>query len=111
VLKHITSSEGGERVSTLRRELQETMDFNAQVYRTEATLKQALSDVQQLRRRYRTISVQDKGKRFNTDLLETLRSALEARLAVLDLHSAALAAHRDLELAAGRPLTPPGGVR
>ena len=30
-----------ERVATIRRELQETMDLNAQVYRTEATLKQA----------------------------------------------------------------------
>jgi succinate dehydrogenase / fumarate reductase, flavoprotein subunit len=69
---YITKNEGGERVATLRRELQETMDFNAQVYRTEATLKQALTDVQQLRRRYVNISIQDKGKRFNTDLLEAI---------------------------------------
>ncbi len=46
-----------------------------------------------------------------TDLLETLRSVLAARLAVLDLYSAALAAHRDLEVAAGRPLTSNGGLR
>ena len=72
MLEHIRSSDGGERVATLRRELQETMDFNAQVYRTEATLKQALTDVQQLRRRYRSIEIQDKGKRFNTDLLEAV---------------------------------------
>lgn len=51
------------------------------------------------------------GENQLTDLLETLRSALAARLAVLDLHSAALAAHRDLEVAAGRSLIPPGGVR
>jgi len=69
---YITDSTGGERVATLRRELQETMDYNAQVYRTEATLKQALTDVQQLRKRYRNISIQDKGKRFNTDLLEAI---------------------------------------
>ena len=38
-----------------------------------------------------------------TDLLETHRSVTEAELAVLDLHEAALAAHRELErLAAGR---------
>jgi succinate dehydrogenase / fumarate reductase flavoprotein subunit len=72
MVEYITNSDGGERVATLRRELQETMDYNAQVYRTEATLKQALSDVQQLRRRYRNISIQDKGKRFNTDLLEAI---------------------------------------
>ena len=32
-----------------------------------------------------------------TDLLETHRSVTEAELAVLDLHEAALAAHRELE--------------
>lgn len=51
------------------------------------------------------------GENQLTDLLETLRSALAARLAVLDLYSAALAAHRNLEVAAGRPLISPGGVR
>ena len=39
-----------------------------------------------------------------TDLLETLRSILSARLAALDLYAAALEAHRNLELAAGQPL-------
>jgi succinate dehydrogenase / fumarate reductase flavoprotein subunit len=72
MLEHLRGSDGGERVGALRRELQETMDMNAQVYRTEATLKQALSDVQLLRRRYRNVSIQDKGKRFNTDLLEAV---------------------------------------
>ena len=66
------NNEGGERVATLRREMQETMDFNAQVYRTEATLKQALADLESLRRRYWNVSIQDKGKRFNTDLLEAI---------------------------------------
>ena len=32
-----------------------------------------------------------------TDLLETHRSVTEAELAMLDLHEAALAAHRELE--------------
>jgi succinate dehydrogenase / fumarate reductase flavoprotein subunit len=72
MVAYITNNDGGERVAALRKELQETMDYNAQVYRTEATLKQALSDVQELRRRYRNISIQDKGKRFNTDLLEAV---------------------------------------
>jgi cobalt-zinc-cadmium efflux system outer membrane protein len=39
-----------------------------------------------------------------TDLLETLRSVLSARIAALDLLESALRAHRDLEVAAGRPL-------
>jgi succinate dehydrogenase / fumarate reductase flavoprotein subunit len=62
----------GERVSDIRRELQDTMDANAQVFRTEATLKQALTDIDRLKERYSRASVQDKGKRFNLDLLEGL---------------------------------------
>jgi succinate dehydrogenase / fumarate reductase flavoprotein subunit len=42
------------------------------VFRTEQTLKEAVEEIGELRKRYRDISVQDKGKRFNTDLLEAI---------------------------------------
>jgi succinate dehydrogenase / fumarate reductase flavoprotein subunit len=61
---------GSERVAAIRADLQRTMDLNAQVYRTEGSLKQALSDIELLKARYADVSVQDKGRRFNTDLLE-----------------------------------------
>jgi succinate dehydrogenase / fumarate reductase flavoprotein subunit len=48
------------------------MDFNAQVYRTEETLSQALADVQGLKARYANVGIQDKGARYNTDLLEAI---------------------------------------
>jgi len=44
------------------------------------------------------------GETSMTDFLDTIRSILAGRLAALDLHAAALAAHRELERAAGRPL-------
>ena len=72
LVEQLRSSTGTERVATLRKEMQETMDMNAQVYRTEATLKQALVDVQELKRRYADVSIQDKGTRYNTDLLEAI---------------------------------------
>jgi succinate dehydrogenase / fumarate reductase flavoprotein subunit len=72
LVEGLRSGTGGERVAAIRRDLQQTMDLNAQVYRTEATLKQAMSDIQELRRRYRHIAVQDKGARYNTDLLEAI---------------------------------------
>jgi succinate dehydrogenase / fumarate reductase flavoprotein subunit len=56
----------------LRRELQETMDKNAQVYRTEESLNEALDKIVELRARYEHIQVQDRGLRFNTDLLEAI---------------------------------------
>ena len=47
-----------------------------------------------------------------TDLLETLRGALTGWQAVFDLYSAALTAHRELEIAAGQPLIlEEGGAR
>ncbi|WP_370946593.1 succinate dehydrogenase flavoprotein subunit [Amycolatopsis sp. cg5] len=66
----LLSEHGEERVADIRTELQRTMDSHASVYRTEETLKQALTDVQALKQRYSRITVADKGKRYNTDLLE-----------------------------------------
>ncbi|MFT7836566.1 succinate dehydrogenase flavoprotein subunit [Saccharothrix sp. BKS2] len=77
----ILSEHGHERVADIRTELQATMDANASVYRTEDTLKQALHDVQALRERYGRITVQDKGKRFNTDLLEAVELGFLLELA------------------------------
>ncbi len=45
------------------------------------------------------------GESSVTDLLDTLRALLDARLAGLDLYAAALEAHRQLEVAASRSLT------
>jgi succinate dehydrogenase / fumarate reductase flavoprotein subunit len=83
LVEQLRSSTGGERVAVLRREMQETMDMNAQVYRTEATLKQALDDVQELKRRYKNVSIQDKGVRYNTDLLEAIELGFLLDLAEL----------------------------
>ena len=49
------------------------------------------------------------GESSLTDFLDTLRAALAMRIAVLELRDAALTAHRDLEAAYGRPLTPNSG--
>ncbi|MBD0292170.1 MAG: succinate dehydrogenase flavoprotein subunit [Jiangellaceae bacterium] len=72
MLSSLRDGEGGERVAHVRAEMQATMDANAQVYRTEASLKQALSDLAGLKERYSRVTVQDKGRRFNTDLLEAV---------------------------------------
>jgi len=72
LLGGVLERQDGERVATIRTALQETMDRNAQVYRTEASLKQAESDIGALKERYRRVVVQDKGRRFNTDLLEAV---------------------------------------
>jgi succinate dehydrogenase / fumarate reductase flavoprotein subunit len=72
LIESMRTSTGTEKVAHIRKDLQETMDNNAGVYRNDATLKQAYEDVKALQSRYRNVSVQDKGKRFNTDLLEAI---------------------------------------
>jgi succinate dehydrogenase / fumarate reductase flavoprotein subunit len=72
LLNKVRAANGKEKVAQLRKELQETMDKNAQVFRTEETLNEALEKIAELRKRYENISIQDQGKRFNTDLLEAV---------------------------------------
>ena len=72
MIEAVRKSKGTEKVAVLRKELQDTMDMNAQVYRTEDSLNEALAKIAELRDRYTRISIQDKGQRFNTDLLEAI---------------------------------------
>ncbi|MDF3298275.1 succinate dehydrogenase flavoprotein subunit [Streptomyces tropicalis] len=71
-IERLRTSTGTERVATLRKELQDTMDANVMVFRTEQTIKTAVEKVAELRERYKNVAIQDKGKRFNTDLLEAI---------------------------------------
>ncbi|MEM8601554.1 MAG: succinate dehydrogenase/fumarate reductase flavoprotein subunit, partial [Bacteroidota bacterium] len=56
----------------VRTDLQETMMKNVSVFRNEDTLSEAMSDLQVLRERARNVVVQDKGTRFNTDLMDAV---------------------------------------
>ena len=80
-LDGLLSEHGNERVADIRTELQQTMDNNAAVFRTEATLTQALDDIHALKERYNKVRVHDKGKRFNTDLLEAVELGFLLELA------------------------------
>ncbi|GAA1354236.1 succinate dehydrogenase flavoprotein subunit [Falsarthrobacter nasiphocae] len=68
----LRASTGTEKVAVLRKELQDTMDADMQVFRSEETIRRALDKIEELRTRYRQIAIQDKGKRFNLDLLEAI---------------------------------------
>ena len=88
MLSSILTGTGTEKVAVLRRAMQDTMDLNAQVYRNEETLTQALNDVRELKERFKNISVQDKGKRYNTDLLEAVELGFLLDLAEVTVVSA-----------------------
>ncbi|WP_084106049.1 succinate dehydrogenase flavoprotein subunit [Demequina sp. NBRC 110056] len=71
-LRETVGGSGTERVAQIRKELQETMDLNVQVFRTADSLAEAAEVVQGLRERYESIAIHDRGTRFNTDLLEAV---------------------------------------
>ena len=88
MLDQLRASTGTERVSALRKELQEEMDKNAQVFRTDESLARVTETLHTLRNRFMQVSVQDKGKRFNTDLLEAVELGFLLDLAEVVVYSA-----------------------
>ncbi|KUG56608.1 MULTISPECIES: succinate dehydrogenase flavoprotein subunit [Kocuria] len=81
LLDNARNGTGTEKVAAIRKDLQDTMDLNVQVFRTEETLQAALDDIAALEARYANISIQDKGKRFNLDLLEAVELGFLLQLA------------------------------
>jgi len=61
-----------DRVANIRLELQEVMDANVQVFRTDETCRVALAKIVELKKRYETVAIQDKGRRYNLDLMEAV---------------------------------------
>jgi succinate dehydrogenase / fumarate reductase flavoprotein subunit len=88
MLDGLRNSTGTERIAAIRKELQDEMDRNAQVFRTDDTLAAVTETIHELRERYRNVQVQDKGKRFNTDLLEAVELGFLLDLAEVVVFSA-----------------------
>jgi len=91
-LMSITRDEGEPTVD-VRTDLQETMMDNVSVFRNDETLTTALEDLQEIRTRARNVVVEDKGKQFNTDLMD----AIEIGFMVDYAEAIAASAHRRTE--------------
>lgn len=68
--ERIRRSQGGVKAHEIRKKMQSTMTRNVSVFRTEETMELALQDLDELMTAYQNIEIEDKGQRFNTDLLE-----------------------------------------
>ena len=88
LVERLRSSNGTERVAALRKDLQEEMDKNAQVFRTEESLASVTETIRSLRERYQNIGIHDRGKRFNTDLLEAIELGFLLDIAEVVVYSA-----------------------
>jgi len=71
-LDRIRGASGKERASHVRKDLQQTMMDNASVFRTEETLAKQVEILAELKQRFQGVSVEDTGKQFNTELMETV---------------------------------------
>jgi succinate dehydrogenase / fumarate reductase flavoprotein subunit len=69
-LRAVRDRSGGENAARIRKELADVMMDEVGVYRDGDTLTRGLTKLRELRDRYTRVSIQDKGRVFNTDLLE-----------------------------------------
>ncbi|HET7771934.1 MAG TPA: fumarate reductase (quinol) flavoprotein subunit [Chloroflexota bacterium] len=68
----VRRSGGTETVAGLRKEMMQTMEEHAGIYRTREGLTAACTKLAELRRRYRSVELHDKTNVYNTDLLQAL---------------------------------------
>jgi succinate dehydrogenase / fumarate reductase flavoprotein subunit len=71
-IEALLGREKGERAADIRKAMQEIMMDKVSVVRNETGLREAQREIAQLQDAYKHISLQDKGKRYNTELLEAL---------------------------------------
>jgi len=85
-IRELFSRTGGtESMSGLRKEMMDTMEKNAGIYRTEAGLQEGVAKIHELRQRYGKVILTDKSSVFNTDLFQMLElgSMLDCAEAVI----------------------------
>ncbi|MBE2198551.1 MAG: succinate dehydrogenase flavoprotein subunit [Anaerolinea sp.] len=68
--ERIRHNTGAVKPYELRQQMQQAMTTGVSVFRTEQTISKTLDTLNQLRAAYQNIQIQDKGKVFNSDLLE-----------------------------------------
>jgi fumarate reductase flavoprotein subunit len=80
--------DGGERIATIREEMQKTMEASGGIYRSGPALTKAADQMAQLQARYRSVSLDDSSRTFNTELLNALELGFMLDVAEAIVHSA-----------------------
>ena len=68
----INKQGGTERIATLRKEMHETMEEGAGIYRTDAALRTTSEKLVELRERFANLLIEDRSLTFNTELTSAL---------------------------------------
>jgi succinate dehydrogenase / fumarate reductase flavoprotein subunit len=87
-LNQLRNGNGTERAAPIRKDMQQMMDDLVGVYRTGSGLEQALDTIHELQARFKNIKVEDKGMKWNTDLMESWELGCLLDLAEVTAYSA-----------------------
>ncbi|MEE2994188.1 MAG: fumarate reductase (quinol) flavoprotein subunit [Gemmatimonadota bacterium] len=84
----IRKGKGTERVATLRKEMQATMEAGAGIYRSETGLIETCNKLAELRERFSDVLIEDRTLTFNTELTSALELDFMIDVALAIAHSA-----------------------
>ncbi|MBE2222066.1 MAG: succinate dehydrogenase flavoprotein subunit [Anaerolineae bacterium] len=85
----LLNSSGGVKMVDVRSKMQKSMTEGVSVFRTDETISTTLAELKALREEYQQVEIQDKGKIFNSDLLEAWELGCLLELAEVTAVSAA----------------------
>jgi succinate dehydrogenase / fumarate reductase flavoprotein subunit len=88
VFDEVLGCEGDERVPIIRDEMRHIMNTKVWIFRRDDQLESALKGIRNLKQRFRNIRVEDKGRPFNTGLIEALQLDFMLDLAEVTIVSA-----------------------
>jgi succinate dehydrogenase / fumarate reductase flavoprotein subunit len=72
IVNQVLSGNGNERAAAIRDTLQDEMMDKAGVFREAKGLEAMQQKLRELRQRYRQVKVEDRGRKYNTELLEVI---------------------------------------
>jgi succinate dehydrogenase / fumarate reductase flavoprotein subunit len=70
-IERLRNNPGGENVADIAHEMKTVMNQYVGVFRSEEGMKKAIKMIRELKKRYKRVKVEDPGRVFNTDLLNT----------------------------------------
>jgi succinate dehydrogenase / fumarate reductase flavoprotein subunit len=74
IFEGLLKQNGPEKPAQIRRELRALMDKHAGVYRTGESMQQGLAKIGELKQRFAQITIQDKSRIYNTNLVQALET-------------------------------------
>ncbi|MBE1276486.1 fumarate reductase (quinol) flavoprotein subunit [Enterovibrio baiacu] len=86
----LMNQEGDENWADIRTEMGHSMEAGCGIYRREDLIQATIDKLTELKDRYKRISIKDKGKVFNTDLLYAIEVGYGLEVAEAMAHSALL---------------------